>query len=135
MLRISKLADYASLIMCKIAASELPAMSATDIAAKTDINLPTVRKILKQLLAAGLLSSERGAVGGYHLSKSIGDISVANIVEAIDGPLALTDCAHPTRACAFHKGCQIKDNWQVINVEVKKALMAVSLAQLAKRGG
>ena len=131
MLRISRLADYATVIMRDMAVID-SGISGTEIAQNTAINLPTVRKLLKQLLKAGLLVSERGINGGYQLSKPADQISLANIVEAIDGPLALTECSLPTGKCAISTHCVNKDNWHVINQVVKDALSGVSLLQMSQ---
>lgn len=131
MLRISRLADYATVIMREMAATE-EALSGAEIAQHTSIQLPTVRKLLKQLLKAGLLTSERGANGGYQLAKSAEQINLAAIVEAIDGPLALTECSLPTGNCAISSHCVNKQNWHVINNVVKAALSEVNLLEMTK---
>ena len=126
MLRISRLADYATVIMRNMSLINR-ALSAAEIAQCTDIHLPTVRKLLKQLLKAGLLVSERGVNGGYQLAKDSKSISLADVIEAIDGPLALTECSHPAGNCAISKSCVNKENWLLINKIVKKALSEASL--------
>ncbi|MDF2940136.1 MAG: Rrf2 family transcriptional regulator [Gammaproteobacteria bacterium] len=134
MLRISRLADYAAVIMRNMSAIN-QALSAAEIAQCTAIHLPTVRKLLKQLLKAGLLVSERGANGGYQLARASEQISLADIVEAIDGPLALTECSHPLGNCVISSQCVNKENWLVINKIVKKALSEVSLVQMGQNPG
>jgi FeS assembly SUF system regulator len=129
MLRISRLADYATVIMRNMSVIN-QALSAAELAQCTAIHLPTVRKLLKQLLNAGLLVSERGANGGYQLAKPSEQISLADIVEAIDGPLALTECSHPLGKCAISNSCVSKENWLLINKVVKEALSEMSLAQM-----
>ncbi|MDF2529631.1 MAG: system Fe-S cluster assembly regulator, partial [Gammaproteobacteria bacterium] len=110
-------------------------LSAAEISQLTTIHLPTVRKLLKQLLKANLLISERGANGGYQLSKTTELINLADIVEAIDGPLALTECSHPSGNCAISTRCENKENWLVINKVVKQALSEVSLMQMSQSLG
>jgi len=130
MLRISRLADYATVIMRDMAIIDR-GLSGAEIAQNTAIQLPTVRKLLKQLLKAGLLISERGANGGYQLARPSDQINLANIVEAIDGPLALTECSLPSGNCAISTHCENKENWHVINQVVKAALSEVSLRQMS----
>lgn len=131
MLRISRLADYATIIMRDMAVINQP-VSGAEIAHNTGVHLPTVRKVLKQLLKAGLLLSERGANGGYQLAKSAEIINLADIVEAIDGPLGLTECALPSGNCAISTHCVNKENWYVINSVIRKALSEVSLLQMSQ---
>ncbi|MDF2690839.1 MAG: hypothetical protein K0S29_694 [Gammaproteobacteria bacterium] len=134
MLRISRLADYATVIMRNMSVIN-QALSAAEVAQCTAISLPTVRKLLKQLLKAGLLVSERGTHGGYQLARAPELISLADIVEAIDGPLALTECSHPLGNCAISMHCVNKENWLVINKVVKEALSEVSLVRMAQNIG
>ena len=127
MLRISKLADYATAIMHYIFEHPELAITAVQIATGTGIALPTVRKVLKLLVAAKLLNSTRGAHGGYELVDKGEDISLAHIIEAIDGPIAMVECALPGNHCNRKKDCNTKDHWHVVNHIVKGALSAVPL--------
>lgn len=126
MLRISKLADYATVIM-HFVADQNAAVSAAQVAQMTHITLPTARKVLKLLLNAQLLESTRGVSGGYVLAKSADDISLADIIEAIDGPIAMTDCAHRDKSCEHAKRCAIKPHWVRVNSIIKAALDATCL--------
>ena len=130
MLRISKLADYATILMTVFGQHEAASFSAVQLAELTGISLPTVRKILTLLLQAELLTSTQGASGGYGLTRAIQQINLADIVEAIDGPLALTECNDPNRQCDKHEFCGTKQHWEVINQVVKQALQSVNLQQM-----
>jgi len=126
MLRISKLADYAAVIMRHIA-DQNTAVSAAQVAQVTHIALPTVRKVLKLLLNAQLLASTRGVSGGYILSKPANQISLTDVIEAIDGPIAMTDCVNHDRSCEHTERCVIKSHWVQVNNIITAALDATSL--------
>lgn len=129
MLRISKLADYACILMGYIA-KHPQGLSAGEIAEGTHIQLPTVRKLLKGLSKANLLTSSRGAQGGYQLTKTLADISLLQIVEAIDGSIAMTECAHPLKTCEISQHCPNQSNWLSINRVIKDALAHMPLGKL-----
>lgn len=133
MLRISKLADYATVIMSYLAQHRNVALNAVEIASAIAIPLPTVRKVLKALQAAKLLHSSRGAEGGYQLARSADNIYLGQIIEAIDGALALTECCTPTRNCSQQQHCHTKDHWQMINKVVRQALYKVDLTHLEQK--
>jgi FeS assembly SUF system regulator len=135
MLKISKLADYACSIMRYLASHQESAPSAVQVAKDTRITLPTVRKILKKLHAAHLLLSTRGKEGGYQLARELVEISIADIVEAIDGKIALTSCCAKEINCHRHEVCSMKPEWQNINQIVFHTLSQVNLQQLTGRGG
>lgn len=121
MLRISKLADYACLIMGIFAQQNINLPSATEISSQLKLGLPTVRKILQLLARANILTASRGVSGGYQLAKSPKDISLLEIVEAVDGKLALTDCCTSTN-CQIIQQCQGQSGWRQINEVVAQAL-------------
>lgn len=134
MLRLSNLADYGVVVMTAAARSAADGRltSAAQIAALTGIPAPTVAKLMGQLGRAGLLSSQRGVTGGFSLAREAADISLADIVEAIDGPIALTHCGQPgADCCTLSTSCQVKPHWAPVNRAVKAALAEVSLAELA----
>ena len=133
MLRISKLADYACVMMSAMATTPQIALSAVQIAETTHLTLPTVRKVLKQLSTKGLLISARGANGGYQLARTPQQITTADIIEAVDGPLALTECSHPHGACIHQRNCHIKNRWQGINGVVQQALQRINLQQMTQK--
>lgn len=130
MIRLTNLADYAVVLMCDIAnASER--VSAQGLSERTNIPAPTVSKILNGLGRANLLVSHRGMNGGFALARDAADISAADIVEAIDGPIALTHCTDTEDTdCSYTDICSMRPKWQVINSAVRDALGGVSLASL-----
>jgi FeS assembly SUF system regulator len=131
MLRIGKLTDYATLILATLAADRLRLQNASSLAERTHIAAPTVAKLLKQLQRAGLVNSTRGTHGGYQLSRSPDAISAAAILDALEGPLALTDCSVGTGHCCLEHSCTVGRTWQKVNVAIRKTLAEISLSQLA----
>lgn len=132
MLRISKLADYAVIVMAEMAKHAQASCSGQQLAELTQIALPTVRKILKLLLQSNLLVSTRGTKGGYALARAADKISLIDVVIAIDGPLAITECCHTDRQCERDACCPSRSNWQVINHSIRQILSAISVAQMNK---
>jgi len=130
MLRVTKLTDYATLLMTVIAARADGIYSTTGLAERAGLELPTVAKILKQLGQAGLVLSTRGASGGYRLSRSPAEISLLDIVEAMEGPLAVTECSGHEGQCGIEHQCGIRANWRRVNDVIVDALRTVSLPYL-----
>lgn len=130
MLRISKLADYATLVMVEMAKTPSVSHNAVLLAEETHIALPTVRKVLKMLQQAGLVHSSRGVSGGYALASAPADIHLVAIVEAMDGPLAMTECCGTESGCQQTRHCHTTGHWQLINQQVRRALASVSLEQM-----
>lgn len=133
MLRISKLADYATMIMTVCARVNEHSYTAKKLAEETRLQLPTVSKILKLLLKQGLLVSQRGAQGGYQLAKPAREISMAEVIAAVDGPIALTECNHAASQCGLMKSCATKYSWQLINLAIHEALSNISLADMIEQ--
>lgn len=131
MLRIAKLTDYATVLMVRLARDPARCFSAAQLADELGVPLPTVAKLLKSLLQARLLTSARGAVGGYTLAHAPHAISVADVVNAIEGPVALTECSLGKGNCSREKDCATRANWQLISRAVRVALETVSLADMA----
>ena len=131
-MRLTHLADYAVVLMTAAARRESGArLSATELAAETGVPLPTAQKLMGQLAASGLLTSARGAGGGFALSRPAGDISLADIVEAVEGPIALTMCSDSNNhECALDKHCRVKPHIGIVGNAVRGALGAVSLTTL-----
>ena len=131
-MRLTHLADYAVVMMTAAARREDGArLSATDIAADTGVPLPTAQKLMQQLAAHGLLVGQRGAGGGYALARPVSEISLADIVEAIEGPIVLTQCADGVNhECALDTHCRVKPHMVIIGNAVRGALGAVSLQHL-----
>lgn len=132
MLKISKLTDYAIVILSLMAKDNNKIRAAFEIATTTGITQPTVSKILKLLINAKILVSVRGARGGYRLAKLPEQISVAKVISAMEGPIALTECSLSHQGCKQSSGCEIWGNWQLINQTVHYALESVTLADLIK---
>lgn len=131
MLRISRLTDYATVILASLAGGGLA--SAADIAVRTHIGLPTVSKLLKQLQHAGLVRSVRGAHGGYQLTRPTAEINAADIIDAVEGPVALTECATGVGQCGIEATCQVGHGWQRISSAILRALTDVKLDELLRR--
>ncbi len=132
MLRLSKLTDYASVILSFMAKDNMQVHAAMEIATVTGIALPTVSKILKLLVNSDVLISTRGAKGGYVLARLPEDISVAAIISALEGPIALTECSISQQGCEQASGCDIRGNWSLINQTIHNALESVTLADLIR---
>ncbi len=130
MLRISKLTDYAILVMVELA-RDGEMSSAHLVAERVHVEVPTASKVLKLLAGAGLLESYRGANGGYRVTRQAADISVAEVIAAIEGPIAMTECSIEEGLCSQEDNCELRGNWQRISVAVSRALQEVSLAEMA----
>ncbi len=131
MLRISRLTDYASIVLAHLARTPGDVQPAARIADRTHLALPTVSKLLKTLARGGLVESFRGPQGGYTLARPAHSISAAQIIDAIEGPVAITECSLEDSQCCIESFCTIAQNWQHINQTIRQALERVSLAQLA----
>lgn len=134
MLNVSRLADYAVNVLVCLAKENNESLSSQAIATQTKLALPTVKKVLKMLIKQHLIGSHQGVKGGYALNKKPDNISVADIIEAIDGPIALTHCCQKTDACRLKAACQTEEAWQGINLFIKGALNAVNLLQISQHG-
>ncbi|MFI4914062.1 MAG: SUF system Fe-S cluster assembly regulator [Steroidobacterales bacterium] len=131
MLRISKLTDYATLILAQLAANPAQRLTAARLAAQTHLQVPTVSKLLKQMHRQALVESTRGLHGGYRLARPPSQISAAQILEALEGPVALTECASSENHCCIEQTCLVGRGWQRVNLAIRRSLQEVSLAELA----
>jgi Rrf2 family protein len=133
-MRLTHLADYAVVLMT--AAARRPAgerLSATELASETGVPLPTAQKLMGLLANAGLLQSMRGQRGGFSLNREVAEISLADIVEAVEGPFVMTMCADGVNhACLLDKYCRVKPHMGIVGERVRGALGAVSLQELAQ---
>jgi FeS assembly SUF system regulator len=130
-MRLSNLADYAVITMAAAAGHcGGQRTSASELAGETGLPKPTVQKLVSKLTAAGLLRSVRGANGGLQLARPAAAITVADIVEAVEGPIALTACIEASTECEHEAGCSMKPHWPVINTALRSALAAISLTEL-----
>jgi FeS assembly SUF system regulator len=130
MLRISKMTDYAILVMVELA-REGEMLSAQSLADRIHVEVPTASKVLKLLAGGGLLESYRGANGGYRVGRRAEEISVAEVIAAIEGPIAMTECSVEAGLCSQEDNCDLRGNWQRISLAVARALSDVSLAEMA----
>ncbi len=132
MLRLSKLADYGIVLMSYIAEHHPQGpIAARTLAERSALPVPTVSKVLKALCRADLLLAHRGKQGGYTLGRAIKDISVADMISAIDGPISLTECGkHAPALCDLEPSCPVRQNWATITSRVRAALEGLSLADL-----
>ena len=132
MLRVSRLTDYATVVMTCIAAHPDDVLSTAQIADETRLELPTVSKLLKSLGHAGLVESFRGVNGGYRLARPAQAISLADVVEAMEGPIGMTECGVTEGQCEREAQCGVRGSWQRINSVLDHALRAVSLADMLR---
>ena len=132
-MRLTHLADYAVVIMTAAARRETGArLSANELAQETGVPLPTTQKLMGRLAAEGLLTSARGMSGGFALARPAAKITLADIVEAVEGPIAMTVCAEGRTDCALDAHCHVKPHMGVVGDAVRGALGAVSLVELAR---
>jgi len=130
MLRVTKLTDYATVVMTVLASETAAVLSASELAERAGLEMPTVAKLLKPLAQAGLVEGFRGANGGYRLAREAAAISLIEIVEAMEGPLGMTECSVHVGQCGIEHSCGARANWRRINDVVADALRGVSLAQM-----
>ena len=131
MLRIGKLTDYATVILAILAADRSRLLTAGALSTRTHIAAPTVAKLLKQMHRAGLVNSTRGTHGGYQLARDPENISAASILDALEGPIALTECSAGSGHCGIEHTCSVGRTWQRLSVAVRRSLSEITLAQLA----
>jgi len=132
MLKLSKLTDYATVILSFMAKDTTYPHAAVEIAAATGIALPTVSKILKLLVNADVLISTRGSRGGYALARAADKITVAAVIGAMEGPIALTECSITHQGCEQASGCEVSGNWSLINRTINDALESITLADMIR---
>ncbi len=132
MLRISKLTDYAILVMVELNENHGEVLSAHALGENIHLELPTVSKVLKLLAKAGLVQSFRGINGGYSMDKEARNISVAEIIAAIEGPIAMTECSVEIGLCSQEQVCNLRSNWRKISSAVARAMEGVTLAEMSR---
>ena len=131
MLRMTKQADYAIVLLTQLASDPERQFNASEMAAQTELPQPIVSKILKLLARRELLVSHRGAKGGYRLARTAEEISVAEIIEAVEGPIAITECVDERPGeCSQEPICPVRSNWQRINAAVRHALEDITLLEM-----
>lgn len=135
MLRISKLADYGIVLVSHMAAHARDRMHAvSDLSAETGIPQPTARKVLKRLARGGVTESQRGARGGYRLAREAEAISLAEVLQAVEGPIAVSECSteEAPGECDFEGACEVQPSWRFINRTVHDALAGIRLSDLVR---
>lgn len=132
MLRLSKLGDYGTVIMAHMAREPLRRFSAAEIATGVGVGLPTVSKLLKRLARDGLLLAHRGSKGGYVLARSPSEISIAQVIDAAEGVIGMTECSATLGLCAQESQCRVRGSWLRINQVVRAVLEEVRLAEFAQ---
>ena len=130
MLRVTRLTDYATIVLTVLAARPGVVLSAVELAELSGLEAPTVAKVLRPLARAGLVEGFRGAGGGYRLAREPARISLVEIVEAMEGPLGMTECSLHAGNCGLEDSCGVRANWRRINDVVAAALRDVTLAQM-----
>jgi len=132
--RLSSMADYAVVTMCAAARHCGHArVSAAELASETGLPAPSVQKLVSLLSRAGLLKATRGSGGGLQLARPAAAISLADIVEAVEGPIALTSCVeHGRHDCQLEGACSVRPHWGVVNEALRRALADVPLTRLAQ---
>ncbi len=130
MLRLSKLTDYAVVVLVRLAGTE-GVQTSPGIAGSTGIPEPTVAKVLKTLASGGLVASQRGARGGYRLLRPLTAIPIADVISAIDGPIALAACVDgSTTECEAQGLCPMRGRWDPVNEAIQQALSSITLADM-----
>ena len=130
MLKINKIADYASVILVNLSHATAVSQSASDLSGRTQIAHPTVSKILKLLNEAGLVVSQRGVNGGYLLARDPGAITLAQVMAAVDNSACLTGCSGVSSSCEIKDNCVVSENWQLINQVIQSLFESVTVADL-----
>jgi FeS assembly SUF system regulator len=129
MLRLSRLTDYAVVVLVRLAGMD-GVQTSPGIAAATGIPEPTVAKVLKALCAVDLVASQRGPRGGYRLNRSLSAIPIADVIAAIDGPIALTACVEGATGCEAEGLCPMRGRWDPVNQAINQALSNITLADM-----
>jgi len=130
MLRLSRLTDYAVVVLVRLAAAE-GVQTSPGIAAGIGIPEPTVAKVLKTLAAGGLVASQRGPHGGYRLLRPLAAIPIADVITAIDGPIALAACVEGSMTeCESQSLCPMRGRWGPVNEAIQQALSSITLADM-----
>lgn len=135
MLRISKLTDYATVLLAQLGDGDGRPRTALALAAGTRIGLPTVSKVMKELQRAGLVVSTRGAHGGYALGRRPEAIRAADIIDAVEGPIGLTECSTHPGQCDLESDCRVGRSWQRVHRAIRRTLEDITLADLMVRDG
>ncbi|MDW8443879.1 MAG: SUF system Fe-S cluster assembly regulator [Acetobacteraceae bacterium] len=132
MLRLSKLSDYAVVLLSELGtAPEGAVRNSSALALATGIAEPTVAKVLKLLAAGGLVVSQRGPHGGYRLARPLGETAISDVIDAVEGPIALTACVEHAGGCEHECTCRVRGRWDPVNAAIRRALSEITLADMA----
>ena len=132
MLWMSRLTDYGTVVLAHLASGDATCVSAAEVANVSGIALPTVSKLLKSLAKSGLVHSTRGAHGGYRLARAPQKISAAEVIDALEGPVSITECSASNSHCDYEDHCNVGGAWQRVNIAIRRALDDISLADLQR---
>lgn len=135
MLRITKLTDYGMVLLIEMAKQPEMTHNPARLAEDLHIPEPTVAKLLKRMTAGGLLRSRRGKDGGYQLERDPEEITLARVLNVLEGPLAVTECSAGPGLCQLESNCSVRDNWQQINRAIYQGLDQLSLAAMSRPRG
>ncbi len=132
MIKLSKLADYALLVLHQLGTHAGERLTAKQLAALTDLPLPTVRKVLALLLPAAVVDSSIGVQGGYALAQPLSEITLLAVLHAVDGDWALTACQEVQGGCRHDQHCSLRHSWQVVNAWLMQMLGQITVAEMAE---
>jgi len=132
MLRLNRITDYAVVVLTQMAREPDKLVTAPQLAQDSNVPLPTVAKLLKELTRGGVLASHRGVNGGYTLARAPDRVSMLSVIDALEGPVSLTACVDGAEGdCDVERLCPVRGNWDRVNGAIHQALQSVSLADMA----
>lgn len=131
MIRITKQTDYGIVLLTHLATTPERQVNAPELAGETRLPLPMVSKILKLLVREGVLVSHRGVKGGYGLARAPEEISMAEVISALEGPIAITECIDEHSGCTHEPFCGVRGRWHRINTALREALEGITLGEMA----
>ncbi len=132
MLRISRLTDYAFILLSRLAEADDEVVSCSSLADNAPLPLPTVRKVAKKLAQEGMLVSHQGAHGGYELARPLSKVTAAEVISAMEGPIAVTLCSEDAGECEIEDACPTSRSWKVINAAIRSALETLTLEDMQR---
>lgn len=133
MIKISKLTDYAFVSLLALARKDGESVSASELSAETAVPEPTMAKILKTLGRYGIVTSRRGPNGGYSLARAPEGLSVGEVIEAFEGPIALTACVeHSAESCALEGVCELSGRWSPLNRQIRDVFYKTTLSDMMR---
>ncbi len=133
MIRMTRLTDYAVMLLTHFAREPRTMRTARDLATHAHLPLPTVRKVMKSLAHHGILEAHRGVKGGFRLARQAEKVTLADILAALEGPIGITECSAPDGRCRLESWCPVRTNWRKINRIVLDALRGITLAEMTRQ--